>query len=347
MNDILDKLELWQAQREQIALATVVSTWGSAPRPVGAKLAVTPGGAIAGSVSAGCVENAVIEGCLEALKTGQPRLLSFGVADETAWEVGLACGGTIQVLVEPFSAWSAVYAALKQHLAARQPLAVISVLNGPAEWINRKLIVLGDGQTEGDLVLPPRHAEQAISWALELQAQGTGGTLDFEDGSVLFAEVYPPVPRLIIIGAVHVAEFLVPLASLVGFDTIVIDPRTAFGSRERFPQATQLINDWPQSALPNINLDWSAYVVVLTHDPKLDDPALLAALPSKARYVGALGSRRTNAKRIERLRQLGLTDAQLARLHAPIGLPLGGHSPAEIALSIMAEIVQAKNNPDV
>ena len=347
MQDILDKLEAWQTQGKPIALATVVSTWGSAPRPVGAKLAVTPSGGIAGSVSAGCVETAVIEGCLEALKTGKPRLLSFGVADETAWEVGLACGGTIQVLVEPFSAWDAVYGSLKLHLAARQPLAVVSVLNGPAEWINRKLIVLSDGQTEGDLVLPARQAEQTVAWALELQAQGAGGTLDFEDGSVLFAEVYPPVPRLIIIGAVHVAESLVPLASLVGFDTIVIDPRTAFGNRERFPQATQLINDWPQSVLPGIDLNWWAYVVVLTHDPKLDDPALLAALPSKARYVGALGSRRTHAKRVERLRQLGLTEAQLARLHAPIGLPLGGHSPAEIALSIMAEIVQAKNNPDV
>jgi xanthine dehydrogenase accessory factor len=163
----------------------------------------------------------------------------------------------------------------------------------------------------------------------------------------LFAEVYPPVPRLIIIGAVHIAEVLVPLANLAGFDTIVVDPRGAFGTQERFPHATQLLNEWPHHVLARIALDRFAYIAVLTHDPKLDDPSLQLALTSQARYVGALGSQRTNAKRRERLRQQGLSETQIARLHAPIGLPLGGRSPAEIALSILAEIVQVKNSPNV
>jgi len=261
--------------------------------------------------------------------------------------VGLACGGTIQVVTEPFDAWSGVYPSLKEHLAARRPLAVIGVLSGPDQWVNRKLLVLDDGQTEGDLLLPAPLATRAVAWALDRLAQGTGATLELENGSALFAEVYPPVPRLILVGAVHIAEVLVSLASLAGFDTIVIDPRGAFGSQERFPHATQLLSEWPHRALPRMALDRFAYVAVLTHDPKLDDPSLKIALTSQARYIGALGSRRTNAKRRERLRQQGLSEAQIARLHAPIGLPLGGRSPGEIAVSILAEIVQVKNTPNV
>ncbi len=346
MDDILKSLETWRSQNEQIAIATVVSTWGSSPRPVGAKLVTTLSGAIAGSVSAGCVEGAVIEAGTEVLKSGQPRLMTFGVADEDAWEVGLACGGSIQVLVEPFSAWGGIYDSLRQHLEARRPMAVVSVIDGTDDLANHKMIVLADGSTEGDLSLPD-HTKQVTERALELLAQGTGGTLDLKDGLALFIEVYPPVPRLIIVGAVHVAELLVSLANLVGFDTVVVDPRAAFATRERFPHATQLVKEWPQEVLPSMQLDESAYVTVLTHDPKLDDPALQIVLSSNARYVGALGSRRTHAKRLERLRQLGLNEAQLARLHAPIGLRLGGRSPGEIALSIMAQVVQAKYGPHV
>jgi xanthine dehydrogenase accessory factor len=346
MNDILGTLEAWRQDNEQIAIATVVSTWGSSPRPVGSKLAATLSGGIAGSVSAGCVEGVVIDACKEALESGQPRLLTFGAADEDAWEVGLACGGTIQVLVEPFSAWGGIYDSLRQYLEARRPMAVVSVIDGTEDQLNRKLVVLADGSTEGDLSLPDQ-TRQVTERALELLAQGTGGTLDLKDGPALFIEVHPPVPRLIIVGAVHIAELLVSLANLVGFDTVVVDPRAAFATRERFPHATQLVKEWPQKVLPSMQLDESAYVTVLTHDPKLDDPALQIVLSSNARYVGALGSRRTHAKRLERLRQLGLTEAQLARLHAPIGLRLGGRSPSEIALSIMAQVVQAKYGPHV
>lgn len=343
MNDVLASLETWLQRGDQIAVTTVVDTWGSAPRPVGSKMAATLSGGIAGSVSAGCVENAVIEESLAVIRSGQPRLLSFGVADDQAFEVGLACGGTIRVFVEPFTALQGVYSTIKRHLAAREPMAVIAVVSGPAEWINHKLVVQMDGSTEGDLALPDSLRVQAVAAALEQLAQGKGGIIEPAEGVALFVDVYPPVPRLIIVGAVHIAEPLVTAASLVGFDTIIVDPRGAFNTRERFPHATQLVREWPQKALAAMPLDSSAYIAVLTHDPKLDDPALQVALASGARYVGALGSRRTNALRIERLRAAGLTEDQLARLHAPIGLDLKGQSPGEIALSIIAEIVRAKN----
>jgi xanthine dehydrogenase accessory factor len=338
--DVFDKLEAWRQEGQAIGIATVVSTWGSSPRPVGSKMITTSRGDIAGSVSAGCVEGVVIEACLEAVRTGQPQVMKFGVADENAWEVGLACGGTIEVLVESFAALSGIYDSLRDRLRAHQPLAVVSVLAGASELINRKLLVYPDGGSAGDLDLPAETRQTAVVHALDRLARGESGTLQIEGGPQLFIEVYPPVPRLIIVGAVHIAEVLVHMANLLGYETIVLDPRSAFATRERFPHATQVIQDYPQHALPGLTLDGSAYVVILTHDPKVDDPALQLALTSAARYVGALGSQRTNARRIARLRERGLTEEQIARLHAPIGLPLGGRSPAEIALSIMGEITQ-------
>jgi xanthine dehydrogenase accessory factor len=343
MKDVLEQLEAWRQQDEDIAVATVIETWGSAPRQVGAKMTTTRSGGLAGSVSGGCVEGAVIEESKAVMQSGEPRLLTFGVADETAWEVGLACGGNIRVLVEPFSAWDSIYASLKRRIEARDAMAVVSALEGPPEQSGHKLIVLPDGSTEGQLAIDAP-VEQVVKGALALLDSGKGGILELEDGPSLFVEVYPPVPRLIMVGAVDIANSLVPLARQLGFDTLIVDPRGAFATRERFPEATELIKEWPQKALPEMALDGSAYVAVLTHDPKLDDPALQVALRSEACYVGALGSKRTAEKRARRLREAGLTDEELARLHAPIGLPLGGRSPAEIAMSIMAEILQAKNS---
>lgn len=346
MKDVLERIESWRQQDEDIAVATVVETWGSAPRQPGAKMTTTRSGGLAGSVSGGCVEGAVIEESKAVMQSGEPRLLTFGVADDTAWEVGLACGGTIRVLVEPFAAWDGIYASLKRHLAARDAMAVVSVLEGRPEQHHHKLIVLPDGSTEGNLTLDG-DAGHVVGEALELLAGGKSGILELDDGTTLFIEVYPPVPRLIMVGAVDIASALAANAALLGFDTFIIDPRKAFATRERFPEVTDLIQEWPQHALPDMVLDGSAYVAVLTHDPKLDDPALQVALRSETRYVGALGSKRTAEKRAARLREAGLTEEQLARLHAPIGLPLGGSSPAEIAASIMAEILQVKNNAPV
>lgn len=342
MYDVIDKIEAWRQQGQQIGIATVISTWGSSPRPVGAKLATTLRGDIAGSVSAGCVEGVVIEACHQAIRSGQPQTLTFGVADENAWEVGLACGGTIEVMVEPFAALDGVYETLRQRLIAHQPLALVSVLSGAPSQINRKLLIYPDGRSEGDLELPDAQRQRVVAYALERLARGEGATLQLEGGPHLFIEVYPPVPRLIIVGAVHIAEVLVPMANMLGYETIVVDPRAAFATRERFPQASRIIREYPQRALPELGLDGSAYLVILTHDPKLDDPSLYLGLTNPLRYVGALGSQRTNARRIERLRQMGVNEEQLARLHAPIGLPLGGRSPAEIALSILAQITQVR-----
>jgi xanthine dehydrogenase accessory factor len=304
-------------------------------------MAVTAGRSIAGSVSAGCVEAAVIEVCQEVLETGRPRLLRYGVADESAWEVGLACGGIIRVFVEPFAAWNAVYDPLREALAERIPAAVVGVLEGPEDWLNRKSLALEDRDPSGDLNMG-EYSEAILFAARAAVEAGEGRVLDLADGLSLLIDVYPPIPRLIAVGSVHIADPLVTYANTLGFETVVIDPRAAFATRERFPHAGQLIRGWPRRVLEDIGLGASDYVAVLTHDPKLDDQALIAALRSPAAYVGALGSQRTNRLRLERLREAGLSEDELARLHAPIGLPLGGRTPPEIALSIMSEIVQAR-----
>lgn len=345
MEDVLGSVERWRLQGDEIGIATVVETWGSAPRPVGSKLAISLDGGIAGSVSAGCVEGAVIEGCQDTVKSGQPDLLEFGVADDEAWEVGLACGGEIKVFVEPFAALAGIYDELKSNIEKHVPMAVISIIDGPSTWKNRKLIVHEDGSTYGDLELPDGIRQTTTALGLQMLAHGAGRICSVEADEPLrvFVDVYPATPRLVIVGAVHIADSLVTIANTTGFETYVIDPRTAFATEERFPHATYLLREWPEEVLPTLKLDHSAYIVVLTHDPKFDDPTLTLGLQSNARYVGALGSRRTNNRRRERLRAAGLTEEQLNRLHAPIGVPLGGRSPAEIAISIMAEIIQAKN----
>jgi xanthine dehydrogenase accessory factor len=339
MRDILARLEEWRRHGEQIAIATVTKTWGSAPRQTGAKMAVTLSGHVVGSVSAGCVEGAVIEEALAVLASGTPCPLQYGVSDEEAFDVGLACGGTIEIFVEPFTAFEEVYGLITECLGSRQPLGIVSLLDG--DHFRHKLAVLADGHTVGEVPLPGRQA-QIVRAAAAQVTRDTSGFVKI-DGVSLFVDVYPRTPRLVIVGAVHIAEILAPMADLAGFEVCLVDPRSAFATHERFPHVAQIINEWPDQALALLSLDDATYIAALTHDPKLDDPALLAALASQARYIGALGSRRTNQLRLERLRQAGLTDAQLARLHAPIGLPLGGRSPAEIAVSILAEIVKAKS----
>jgi len=351
MRDVIEQLEQWRQAWQALAVATVIDTWGSSPRPTGSKMIVSASGQIAGSVSAGCVEAAVIEVAQEVIATGRPQLLSYGVADDTAWEVGLACGGRIQVFVESGTAWEAIYPTLKTHLQQRYSMAVVSVLAGPDELLGRKRILLEETIHEsalwatdpdlGDLPLADS-LRSAVSGLIESE---TSDILASEDGVQYFVEVYPPPARLIVVGAVHLAEYLVEIANLAGFDTIVVDPRRAFATPERFPHARSLLHAWPQDALTEMKLDRSAYVAVLTHDPKLDDPALMVALASAARYVGALGSRRTHRLRVERLSQAGLSSEQIARLHAPIGLDLGGRAPVEIAVSILAEIIRARSQP--
>lgn len=343
MKDVLEKLDQWRQDEEQIAVTTVVETWGSAPRPVGSKMVTTMSGGIAGSVSAGCVEGAVIEESQQVMKSNEPHLIEFGVADETAWEVGLACGGKIKVFVEPGFSLDSIFPEVKNNLMDGIPFVTVTFLEGPANTINKKLLMGKDGSSVGDLQIPEEISGELFSQAKDLLDDEKSGTITLTDGSRVFIESHPLQPKLIIIGAVHLAEPLISIANTIGFDTILIDPREAFATEERFPYVGELVQEWPQDAMENLNLDKSAYIAVLTHDPKLDDPALQIALKSGARYVGALGSRRTNQKRIERLRKAGLTEAQLSRLHAPIGVDLGGRSSSEIAVSIMAEIIKVRN----
>jgi xanthine dehydrogenase accessory factor len=341
MRDILSTLETWRSHGEQIAIGTVIETWGSAPRQVGAKLAVTLNGGIAGSVSAGCVENAVIEAAQISIRSGIPRLLTFGVSKQSALDVGLTCGGTIRVFVEPFTAYSCVYDHMKKSLDERAPIAVISVLDGPAELLNHKLAVFENGHTEGDLDLGDQ-LQSVVGQSLERLPNQSGGVIEAA-GLTLFADILPRMPRLIIVGAVHIAEFLVPMTTLAEFEIILVDPRTAFATSDRFPSVKTILTQWPDEALKALNLDEDSYVVVITHDQKIDDPALRVALASKARYVGALGSRRSNQQRLERLSEAGVPAHQLDRLRAPIGLPLGNRSTVDIAVSILAELVQVRN----
>jgi xanthine dehydrogenase accessory factor len=335
MRDILSDLESWQREGKSIALATVIQTWGSAPRRAGAKMALTSDGNIAGSVSGGCVENAVLEAGIDSLKTDQSRLLHFGVADETAWEVGLACGGSIDIFVKPLDA--KMVRALRSTLSEEVPAVLITIIQGPQGLLGRELLLREDGTVTG--TLNSDLDERALELAGESLSQGTSRRAMLGAEIEIFLEAIPPSPALIIVGGVHIAIALASLAKTLDYRVMMIDPRKAWGNEERFPDVDELIHEWPQQAFEHVRVTRSTAVVMLTHDPKLDDPAVKIALLSPAFYVGALGSRNTNIKRRERLLKEGLGAVELSRLHAPIGLDIGAESPEEIALAIMAEVV--------
>ena len=307
-----------------VGRAVVTSVWGSAPRLAGASMLATADGQMAGSVSGGCVESAVVEAIGSAIRTGRPRLERFVVSHEQAWAVGLACGGSIEVLVEP-----EVRPELLE--AARGPggVVVASVVGGPCPL----------GRPEPALADPiAKVAAEVLPGRVSCVASVPSPAGDVS----VFLEFYPPQETLLIIGAVHVAEVLAHLARPLGYRVIVADGRAAFLSRERFPDADRLIEAWPAEAFAEAGVNDATSICVLTHDPKFDEPALELALRSPARYIGAIGSRRTQAERRERLRALGYRDTDLDRIHGPIGLDLGGRHPAEIALAILAEMTAAK-----
>jgi xanthine dehydrogenase accessory factor len=337
MKEVLSDINQWRKESsEPVALATVVATWGSAPRKVGAKMALTPGGRISGSVSGGCVEGAVFEEGTEALATGRPKLLHFGVADETAWDVGLACGGTIEVFVEPLNA--AVYDFLHDLIDKDQAGASVTVIRGPEELLGQKIAVSRDGRAVGKL---DTGLDEAIVEAA--QKASASKRLQLGDDIEVFIDVVRPAPTLVIVGGVHIAIALTSIAKTLGYRTIVVDPRRAFGSEVRFPHVDQLIQSWPDKAFAEIELTPETAVAMLTHDPKIDDPALKVVLGSPVFYVGALGSSKTQARRQQRLSDVGFNEEQIGRIHGPIGLEIGATTPEEIALAIMAEIVKARH----
>lgn len=318
-----------------MALATVVQTWGSAPRRAGSKMVVTADGQFAGSVSGGCVENAVIEAALDSIKMNRAQLLHFGVADETAWDVGLACGGSIDIFVKPLDLnfFSPVRAAWMEEEQAVHA----TVIRGSEHILGREVLVREDGTITG--TLGNHRQEKTLALAHEILLQGKTQRAMIDEETELFLELIAPPPTLVVVGGVHITIGLISLAKSLGFRTVVIDPRSVWGNEERFPHVDQLIQSWPQEAFQQLKVTRATAIVMLTHDPKLDDPALKIALNSPAFYVGALGSKTTNAKRRARLLEDGLTEDQLSRLHAPIGLDIGAQTPEEIALAILAEVV--------
>jgi xanthine dehydrogenase accessory factor len=337
MRDILIDLKYWLEEGKSIALATVIQTWGSSPRVAGSKMAITLDGKISGSVSGGCVENAVIEAGVQSLKTNQPQLLHFGVADETAWEVGLACGGSIDVFVKPLD--KTFFSELNSVIAKDQPAVTVTVVRGPDGVLGREFLFCNSSRFNG--CFGNGWDEQVADLASEILIRGTSQRFALSAELEVFFEALLPPPTLIVVGGVHITVALTSIAKTLGYRTIVVDPRKAWGNVDRFPHVDKLIRAWPEAAFGQIEITRSTAIAMLTHDPKLDDPALRLALSSPAFYVGALGSKSTDAKRRERLLNDGLNESQLSRLHAPIGLDIGALSPEEIALAIMAEVVEA------
>lgn len=341
MREVITDIDQWLTEGEAIALATVVETWGSAPRQAGAKMALTAGGRISGSVSGGCVEGAVVEAGTETLDSGRPQLLSFGVADETAWEVGLACGGQIEVFVERLD--PAVYQETHRLIDAEETAAVATVIAGPDDLLGSKWVVGREGIRAGSAAETLAERVTAVAQAALAAGESRRTRLDSAAGPIeLFIELLLPAPTLVIVGGVHIAIALAALARPLGYRTIVIDPRRAFGSQERFPHADRLIQAWPDKALAGIKLNETTAVAMLTHDPKIDDPALKIVLPSPAFYVGALGSSQTHARRRRRLMDAGLAESLVDRIHSPIGLDINAQTPEEIALAVMGEVVAAR-----
>lgn len=345
MRDVIDDIDRWQSEDESVAIATVVETWGSAPRGVGAKMALTAEGQISGSVSGGCVEGAVFEAGTEVLKSGQPQLLHFGVADDTAWDVGLACGGTINVFVERLD--PAVYGLQHRFLDEEESFATVTVIGGPVDMIGKKLVLQSDGQFFGGINPEVDGLAAAAGRASLLNRQSSRVDIEAPEASSkaleLFIEIQAPSPTLVMIGGVHIAVALTSIAKALGFRTIVVDPRRAFGSKDRFPHVDELIQAWPDEAFEQVKLTSSTAVASLTHDPKIDDPALTFSLASPAFYIGALGSKKTHTKRRKRLLEAGMPEERFNLIMSPIGLDIGAQTPEEIATSIMAEIVAARH----
>lgn len=342
MREVFAEIETWLKQGKRVAIATNVKKEGASLRPLGAKMAVTTAQEIAGSVTGGCIEGAVYEEAQPVIQSGQPKLLHYGIVNaDTPWEVGLSCGGTLDVLVEALDSpvWNALYPALKASLEENQLVSVATVISGAG--LGSKMLVWPDGRRLGSLGSAALD-ESAAAWAQEQMRREETGWTHLADSDV-FVDVLPPNARMIVVGAVHIAIPLVALAKTLGYHTIVIDPRAAFASRERFPDVDELITEWPSTALEKLHLDEGCYIAVISHDEKLDNPALLAALASPARYIGVLGTRKNYPKRLAVLREMGAAEESLHRLRAPIGINIGAVLPDEIALSILAEMVAARH----
>ena len=305
VDDILTPTSIWLQKKRRIALATVISTWGSSPRPVGGQMAIDENGEIIGSVSGGCIEGAVISEGIKSINDGKSRIKDYGITNNMAWEVGLACGGELKILIQPLDLEDKIVYSIVDKIKKRE----IVKLRIDCSTGSRKIDNTIDNQIS-----------------------------HFDKSKNEFIHVIDPKPRLFIIGAVHIAQALVSLANIADYETILIDPRDHFATKDRFPKCT-IINEWPDEALSRFHLDKSSHLVTLTHDPKIDDLALISCMKKNIGHIGSLGSKKTHSKSCERLLEKGFNKIQLSKMHAAIGLEIKAKTPAEIATSILAEII--------
>ena len=354
MRDILNKVAKWWAAGETFGLATVVRTYRSAPRDPGAALAVSPAGEVVGSVSGGCVEGAVYELSMDVTATGNPVLQTYGVSDDDAFAVGLTCGGILDIFVEPvdqarFPELGDIAAAVERG----EPVAVATVIGGPGEVGARRVIwgqpAPGQAGASGTLGSGDRLDAAVDDDVRGMLAQGLTGIRRYGahgerrgDELSVFVNAFAPPPRMLVFGAIDFAAAVARVGKFLGYRVTVCDARQVFATRSRFPDADEVIVEWPHRFLAGTSIDSRTVICVLTHDPKFDVPLLEVALRTPAGYIGAMGSRRTHEDRIERLREVGLTEAELARLRSPIGLDLGARTPEETAVSIAAELIQLR-----
>ncbi|QGH70698.1 XdhC family protein [Pseudactinotalea sp. HY158] len=339
MRELLAEIAGWA---EPFALATVVETWRSAPRLPGAALAVDAAGHVIGSVSVGCIEADVYERCRDTLATGTPQLARYGVSDDEAFAVGMTCGGEIEVFIERMVPGVSDLRWLREQVSSHRPAALVTVLEGPQAG---RHVLLSGGTPVGEELPPVLLAQigEALGRAGRDEVPRTfllGGSGGGRSRALI--EPFLPPPQLLVFGGVDFAASLATIGKVLGYHVVVCDARPVFATRERFPDADEVVVDWPHRYLGNAAVDERTAICVLTHDAKFDEPLLELAVELPAGYIGAMGSRRTHRERSARLRARGVTDAAQARIHSPIGLDLGGHTPAETAVSIMAEVVATR-----
>jgi xanthine dehydrogenase accessory factor len=344
MRDLLQHLDEWWDRGDDFALATVVSVRGSAPRQPGASMAVRTDGEVVGSVSGGCVEGAVYELANEVLATREPVLQTYGISDDEAFAVGLTCGGILDILVRPVDAdRQPTFPAVAASITAEEPVALATIISGDGP-VAAQVAVWGD-RSEGSLGTEGLDVA-VVDDARGMLAQGRTGIRHYgprgerrQDEVAVFVESFAPPPRMLVFGAIDFAAAVARLGKYLGYRVTVCDARPVFATEKRFPDADEVVCEWPHRYLSGATVDGRTVIAVLTHDPKFDVPLLEVALRTPAAYIGAMGSRRTHDDRLARLRERGLTDDELARLRSPIGLDLGARTPEETAVSIAAEII--------
>jgi xanthine dehydrogenase accessory factor len=347
MRDVLDEIYPWYEAGETFGLATVVETFRSAPRPPGAAMAVSAGGEVVGSVSGGCVEGAVYDLAQQVIGSGEPVLQTYGVSDDDAFAVGLTCGGTIEVFVEPVS--RSTFPELRDVAGAierSEPVALATVISGPgrvgarlAVWPDRRRGSLGPDRLDDAVTDDARGVlDHGATTVLRYGAEGQRRL----DDLAVFVQSFAPPPRMLVFGAIDFAAAVARVGKFLGFRVTVCDARPVFATAKRFPEVDEVVVDWPHRYLSRTTVDSRTVICVLTHDPKFDVPLLQVALQTPAGYIGAMGSRRTHDDRLKRLREEGVTEEELARLHSPLGLDIGARTPEETAVSIAAEIIQSR-----